>query len=110
MKKILMTMTAILTLGSTAHASDVDALTKAVVKIIQTQYSISKRVTTLEKKKVSTPKSTNNDSKVIKQMQSEIKSLNNKIAKLQKTKVKKKAVVSKKRTSKEDQIISDFLK
>ena len=111
MRKILMATAVILTMGSNTYASDVEALTKAVVKIIQTQYSITKRITALEKRGVS--KNTTNNSSEIKKIKNEMYSLKKKVSNLEKKPKAKsfsKSNSKKRKTTKEDKIISDYLR
>jgi len=115
MKKILIiATTSIIALTSSVSASDTDALTKAVVKIIKSQYNIQNRLTKLERNQGSS-KNTKSSNANTAQLQKEIVKLNKRIAALESRKVKtvyrtKPQKTSRKRKSQNDKIIEDFLR
>ncbi len=118
MKKLLITsIITIMALTSTVSASDTDALTKAVVKIIKSQYTINSRLSKLEKNQFS--KSSKNNSKAssseINSLKQEIYRLNKRLDGVEKSKSKvvyktRKTKSSSKRRTKDDKIIDAFLR
>jgi predicted nucleic acid-binding Zn-ribbon protein len=116
MKKLLITSIAItIALTSNISASDTDALTKAVVKIIKSQYTINSRLSKLEKNQFSKTSKTKASSSEINSLKQEIYRLNKRLENVEKNKSKvvyktKKRKSSSKRRTNDDKIIDAFLK